>query len=149
MAGPRVFDERDDERDAINDRVAAALEIVPAEIAVRDLDIARDHVQETILQLDDQLLEIRADIAHAKDRLTDTGVAADPHWWRRANLAVLYKTRARQRLQFILSGISRRLKDISNRTADSNKDKFIDAARDMLPDETYQAIWRAVRTGGD
>lgn len=131
--------------DPTDERVAAALKIVPARIVSNDLNAARDHVQETILLLDDQLFRIRADITRARDRLFDTGIAANQEWWRQANLSVLYKTRERQRLQFILSGISRRIKDIHNRTADTDKDRFIDRARDMLPEDTYRAIWRAAK----
>jgi cell division septum initiation protein DivIVA len=93
--------------------------------------------QDNLIEVDD----IKRQIAYAKARVISHGEYSDPHWFASAQAALKFKTRRDQEIQAELSVISRDLKRLGASSRVEVTDRmFIDAARLMLPRETFQRI---------
>ena len=132
----------DDER-----TVEQTLAIMVSELATpQQFETAREMIENAMRGLDDVLNSIRSQLDAAHERKRAHGEYADADWWRRANSALRYNGRRRQELQSKLGQLNRRRKQLSITMAqprERSRDRaFIDAARALLPSETFARLWQ-------
>lgn len=114
---------------------------------------AKRAVEDRMLILDEASASIGAQIAQAQQEKAESGVQADPDWWRRVNFAKRMKGRERQRCQHLLGEINKRLRNHNRAASDAEyqadvRKRFIVAAKATLPAATYEAIWARVNAEG-
>jgi hypothetical protein len=128
-------------------------EVVTDEIARRpvgeDLPAERLETLRLMGVLDEQCGSIRGQIEHSRALWKETG-ETDPRWYARARYALRAKGRQRQALQTRLGEINRRIRERDNLARETRQERmFIAECRRLLPRETWEQIWRAVRERAD
>jgi chromosome segregation ATPase len=117
-----------------------------------DPNLTLDQLNERRAIISEQLSEINHSIDSIKGQLEDaeltetrSGVPTNPDWLRRARSAQRYFKRQHQDHQRALGNLNRRAAQLgqsSNKQV--NRKLFIWHARNILPPETYDAIWAKV-----
>lgn len=99
-----------------------------------EFDDAIDFVAEECAKIEQQLLAV-------KGAAVQRGEYADADWYARANMALRLTKAKKQTLARKRADLSRSLKEAkqSDRTQ-----LFVVACREMLPKETYTALWQRV-----
>ena len=89
------------------------------------------------------LIDIKQQIELAKARAEASGQYADPSWWVSVNAAARHKGRRDQQLAREIGEIGRQIAAASGRSFEA---AFLDAARERLPPETFDALLRCARS---
>jgi len=96
--------------------------------------------------LDEQCGSIWGQIEHSRALWKETR-ETDPRWYARARYALRAKGRQRQALQTRLGEVNRRIRERENLARETRQERmFIAECRRLLPRETWERIWDAVRT---
>lgn len=144
------------DRDARFARSAAAQDYELPDISSVDLETLLRVKSELLGHmdvLDEDLTNIKAQIDLAKGRAEAENIYSDPKWFTSAKSAQRHKNRKRQQLQNFLGDLNRRIRKLEVQ-AQPKEDKealFIAAAKAILPDSLYAAVWEEVdrrRTAG-
>lgn len=105
-----------------------------------------DEVQSAMIELDTELMAVKGHLEAAVARYHADGTRGDPDWFRRAKGAVRAKAFLRQRLQERLGQLRRAEKAAAHAVLGAQIERrFVDAAKLMLPRETFDEIMRAAQ----
>ncbi len=114
----------------------------PAALATADECLA------AMNELDEERLAIEGQISASSARFHASGERGDPLWFSKAKLALGHRKRLRQRVQERLGTLRRAEKaEHHASTSAAFERRFIQAAKAMLPQETYEALVRAAQNG--
>lgn len=132
-----------------SERSGPQYEVITDEIARRpvgeDLPTERLETLRLMGVLDEQCGSIRLQIDHSRAAYKETG-EMDPHWYARAQYALRAKGRQRQALQNRLGEVNRRTRERESLARETRQERmFIAECRRVLPRETWDEIWVAVR----
>jgi len=100
------------------------------------LEREREQITARITELSSEIATIAAQVEHA-----EACGDYDRHWAANATLAKRHKAVERDRLQFKLGPLGRRIKDVAMA---ENERKFSDTAKRVLPRETFDKILAAM-----
>lgn len=92
-----------------------------------------------------ELADIKAQIEHAKAQAVTRGIYADADWFVRARQALRHRGAEHQRIN---TELAKRKKQLRANNAGDYGQRFIDAARKILPPELLQQIFHAASERG-
>ena len=121
-------------------------ELPPADATIEQLEDVKAAIERRMDALDEKASSIKGQLDEAKNELIAMGKYADQDWWRRANSALRYKGRQRQRCQRLLGEVNRRIR--AAKTHADNQSllrQFVCAAKAALPEALYIDIWKVAR----
>lgn len=102
------------------------------------LETERAECQEAMDICDEQIIDIKDQIARAHADVVDSRQFSDPDWWRRVNTAARYKARDRQALQRKLGELNRAIRTAHHDIHGHSFERaFISEAREYLSREQY------------
>jgi hypothetical protein len=109
---------------------------------IDDVIKAKDVVDRYFAELGEQALSIKGQIAQAKEDVALVGKYADADWWRRVNGADRAVGYWRQRCQTAIGLLNKVIRQYRAQTvANDPARRFVSAAKRLLPEATYLAIW--------
>jgi hypothetical protein len=93
----------------------------------------------------EECTRIEMQVTSAKGAAIQYGEYADSDWYARANAALRIAKAMKQELARKRADLARTIKDAQHVARSRTREKmFIDACREMLPHETYAAVWLRV-----
>jgi hypothetical protein len=114
---------------------------------MEELKMAKNLVEGYMFQLDEETASIKSQLSEAKHKAASTGNYSDNSWFRpwfrRANDAQRHRSRSRQKAQLVLGDVNRTIRKKNAIVGDNTPERrFITAAKRLLPEATYRAIWQ-------